>query len=159
MRIALLLLLLVALLPATALALKVRDGDLLFVTAARTGLSGAIDNATATQGQLSFDHVALVAHAGDAAVVLRWCCTPTNTARANNHWQHSLLKQTRSSGRLSCIGSPPRIAQPFPTPSRKRGACWASRTTTPTCRTTTVTTARTSSSAPSACITYLPCNR
>ncbi len=70
MRIALLLLLLVALLPATALALKVRDGDLLFVTAARTGLSGAIDDATATQGKLSFDHVALVAHAGDAAVVL-----------------------------------------------------------------------------------------
>ena len=70
MRIALLLLLLVALLPATALALKVRDGDLLFVTAAHTGLSGAIDDATATQGQPSFDHVALVAHAGDVAVVL-----------------------------------------------------------------------------------------
>jgi hypothetical protein len=70
MRIALLLLLLVALLPATALALKVQDGDLLFVTAARTGLSGAIDDATATQGEPSFDHVALVAHAGDSAVVL-----------------------------------------------------------------------------------------
>ncbi len=70
MRIAPLLLLLIALLPATALALKVHDGDLLFVTAARTGLSGAIDDATGVQGQPSFDHVALVAHAGDAAVVL-----------------------------------------------------------------------------------------
>lgn len=72
MRIAPLLLLLIALLPATALALalKVRDGDLLFVTAAHTGLSGAIDDATGVRGQASFDHVALVAHAGDAAVVL-----------------------------------------------------------------------------------------
>ncbi|XUP37546.1 YiiX/YebB-like N1pC/P60 family cysteine hydrolase (plasmid) [Xanthomonas axonopodis pv. vasculorum] len=70
MRIALLLLMLIALLPATALALKVHDGDLLFVTAAHTGLSGAIDGATGVQGQPSFDHVALVAHAGDAAVVL-----------------------------------------------------------------------------------------
>lgn len=70
MRIAALLLLLVALLPATALARKVQDGDLLFVTAARTGLSGAIDDATATQGEPSFDHVALVAHAGETQVVL-----------------------------------------------------------------------------------------
>ncbi|WP_115558911.1 YiiX/YebB-like N1pC/P60 family cysteine hydrolase [Xanthomonas dyei] len=70
MRIALLLLLLTALLPATAMALKVHDGDLLFVTAARSGLSGAIDDATATQGERSFDHVALVAHAGDTEVVL-----------------------------------------------------------------------------------------
>ncbi|WOB28508.1 MULTISPECIES: YiiX/YebB-like N1pC/P60 family cysteine hydrolase [Xanthomonas] len=70
MRIALLLLLLLALLPATALARKVHDGDLLFVTAARTGLSGAIDDATATQGEPSFDHVALVAHAGNTGVVL-----------------------------------------------------------------------------------------
>ncbi len=70
MRIAPLLLLLIALLPATALALKVRDGDLLFVTAAHTGLSGAIDDATGVRGQASFDHIALVAHAGDAAVVL-----------------------------------------------------------------------------------------
>ncbi|KTF35812.1 YiiX/YebB-like N1pC/P60 family cysteine hydrolase [Xanthomonas vesicatoria] len=70
MRIALLLLLLIALLPATALALDVHEGDLLFVTAARTGLSGAIDDATATQGEPSFDHVALVAHAGDTEVVL-----------------------------------------------------------------------------------------
>ncbi|WP_284160255.1 YiiX/YebB-like N1pC/P60 family cysteine hydrolase [Xanthomonas citri] len=70
MRIAPLLLLLIALLPATALALKVHDGDLLFVTAAHTGLSGAIDDATGVRGQASFDHVALVAHAGDAAVVL-----------------------------------------------------------------------------------------
>ncbi|WP_349657638.1 YiiX/YebB-like N1pC/P60 family cysteine hydrolase [Xanthomonas sp. 10-10] len=71
MRIApVLLLLLIALLPGTALALRVHDGDLLFVTAARTGLSGAIDDATATRGELSFDHVALVAHAGDTQVVL-----------------------------------------------------------------------------------------
>ncbi|WP_115528181.1 MULTISPECIES: YiiX/YebB-like N1pC/P60 family cysteine hydrolase [Xanthomonas] len=70
MRIALLLLLLTALLPATAMARKVHDGDLLFVTTARSGLSGAIDDATATQGERSFDHVALVAHAGDTEVVL-----------------------------------------------------------------------------------------
>ncbi|CAG2084396.1 hypothetical protein XCY_000628 [Xanthomonas euroxanthea] len=59
-----------ALLPATSIAVQLQDGDLLFVTAARTGLSGAIDDATATQGEPSFDHVALVAHAGDTQVVL-----------------------------------------------------------------------------------------
>ncbi len=52
------------------MARKVHDGDLLFVTTARSGLSGAIDDATATQGERSFDHVALVAHAGDTEVVL-----------------------------------------------------------------------------------------
>lgn len=59
-------LLLLALLPTSALALRLHDGDLLFVTAARTGLSGAIDDATATQGAPSFDHVGLVAHDGRA---------------------------------------------------------------------------------------------
>ncbi|NIK40270.1 hypothetical protein FHY12_002595 [Xanthomonas arboricola] len=71
MRIPLLLAVLaLALLPATSIAVELQDGDLLFVTAARTGLSGAIDDATATQGEPSFDHVALVAHAGDTQVVL-----------------------------------------------------------------------------------------
>ncbi|MEQ7421193.1 YiiX/YebB-like N1pC/P60 family cysteine hydrolase [Xanthomonas campestris pv. campestris] len=63
-------LLLLALLPTSALALRLHDGDLLFVTAARTGLSGAIDDATATQGAPSFDHVGLVAHDGRTRVVL-----------------------------------------------------------------------------------------
>ncbi|MCC8690665.1 YiiX/YebB-like N1pC/P60 family cysteine hydrolase [Xanthomonas campestris pv. raphani] len=63
-------LLLLALLPTSALAVRLHDGDLLFVTAARTGLSGAIDDATATQGAPSFDHVGLVAHDGRTRVVL-----------------------------------------------------------------------------------------
>ncbi|PPU37688.1 MULTISPECIES: YiiX/YebB-like N1pC/P60 family cysteine hydrolase [unclassified Xanthomonas] len=70
MRLALLLSLLLALLPVTASALRVHEGDLLFVTAARTGLSGAIDDATARQGAPSFDHVALVAHEGNTQIVL-----------------------------------------------------------------------------------------
>ncbi len=70
MRLALLLIAFVALLPASARALRVQDGDLLFVTAARTGLSGAIDDATARQGAPSFDHVALLAHTGRTQVVL-----------------------------------------------------------------------------------------
>ncbi|WP_379654025.1 YiiX/YebB-like N1pC/P60 family cysteine hydrolase [Pseudoxanthomonas sp. UC19_8] len=49
---------------------RAKDGDLLFVTAARTGLSGAIDDATAKQGQPSYDHVGLVAHDGRTQVVL-----------------------------------------------------------------------------------------
>lgn len=47
-----------------------QDGDLLFVTAAGTGLSGAIDDATAHAAGPSFDHVALVAHDGATPVVL-----------------------------------------------------------------------------------------
>ncbi|MBB3801335.1 hypothetical protein FHR47_001569 [Xanthomonas arboricola] len=70
MRLALLLSLLLALLPVTASALRVHEGDLLFVTAARTGLSGAIDDATARLGAPSFDHVALVAHEGNTQIVL-----------------------------------------------------------------------------------------
>ncbi|KHL54577.1 YiiX/YebB-like N1pC/P60 family cysteine hydrolase [Xanthomonas cannabis] len=70
MRFALLLSLLFALLPVTASALRVHEGDLLFVTAARTGLSGAIDDATARPGAPSFDHVALVAHEGNTQIVL-----------------------------------------------------------------------------------------
>ncbi|TAA23274.1 YiiX/YebB-like N1pC/P60 family cysteine hydrolase [Pseudoxanthomonas winnipegensis] len=56
-------------LPAQA-RVRVQDGDLLFVTAARTGLSGAIDDATGKRGQPSYDHVGLVAHDGRAPVVL-----------------------------------------------------------------------------------------
>ncbi|MBB4133205.1 MULTISPECIES: YiiX/YebB-like N1pC/P60 family cysteine hydrolase [unclassified Xanthomonas] len=71
MRLLLLLALLaLACLPTTSMALQLQDGDLLFVTAARTGLSGAIDDATARQDAPSFDHVALVAGDGDTQVVL-----------------------------------------------------------------------------------------
>ena len=56
-------LLLPALWPAVAMAVDVREGDLLFVTAGRSGLSAAIDDATGKQGAPSFDHVALVASA------------------------------------------------------------------------------------------------
>jgi len=57
-------------LPAAAKGVRVQDGDLLFVTAAATGLSGAINDATARQGAASFDHVALVAHDAHGQVVL-----------------------------------------------------------------------------------------
>ncbi|WP_127168328.1 YiiX/YebB-like N1pC/P60 family cysteine hydrolase [Xanthomonas sp. BRIP62415] len=71
MRILLLLAVLaLALLPATSIAVQLQDGDLLFVTAARTGLSGAIDDATAKQDAPSFDHVALLAHDGTEQVLL-----------------------------------------------------------------------------------------
>ncbi len=63
-------LLLVTALPGAARALRVQDGDLLFVTATTTGLSGAIDDATAREGAPSFDHVALVASDGEDRVVL-----------------------------------------------------------------------------------------
>lgn len=65
-----LLCLLLMLLPCAAAALQVQDGDLLFVTAANTGLSAAIDDATRTDGSTSYDHVALVAHEHASAVVL-----------------------------------------------------------------------------------------
>jgi cell wall-associated NlpC family hydrolase len=60
------LLLLIALLftaaaPAHAANPRAQEGDLLFVTAANTGLSGAIQDATGRQGALNYDHVALVA--------------------------------------------------------------------------------------------------
>jgi hypothetical protein len=72
MRILLLLLslLLTPALPAAAKTLHVQDGDLLFVTAASTGLSGAINDATARQGTVGYDHVALVAHDAGAQIVL-----------------------------------------------------------------------------------------
>ncbi|WP_164276396.1 YiiX/YebB-like N1pC/P60 family cysteine hydrolase [Stenotrophomonas sp. B1-1] len=54
-------LLLPALWPAVALAVEARPGDLLFVSAGQTGLSAAIDDATAREGGTRFDHVALVA--------------------------------------------------------------------------------------------------
>ncbi|MET0290064.1 MAG: YiiX/YebB-like N1pC/P60 family cysteine hydrolase [Pseudoxanthomonas sp.] len=57
-------------LPATAWALRVQDGDLLFVTATHTGLSGAINDATGKQGQLNYDHVALVASDDAGRIVL-----------------------------------------------------------------------------------------
>jgi hypothetical protein len=56
-------------LPAAA-KVRVHEGDLLFVTAATTGLSGAINDATGKQGTTSFDHVALVAHDRAGQVVL-----------------------------------------------------------------------------------------
>lgn len=56
--------------PGLVAALEVREGDLLFVTAGRSGLSAAIDDATGKQGAPSFDHVALVAAAPDGWEVL-----------------------------------------------------------------------------------------
>lgn len=63
-------LLLPALWPALAMAIEVREGDLLFVTAGHGGLSAAIDDATGKQGAPSFDHVALVASAPQGWEVL-----------------------------------------------------------------------------------------
>lgn len=63
-------LLLTAAMPASAADVQARAGDLLFVTAAKAGLSGAIDDATGKQGQASYDHVALVAKDGGTAIVL-----------------------------------------------------------------------------------------
>ena len=59
--------------PAWAASLpasQLQPGDLLFVTASQTGLSGAINDATARQGEVSYDHVGLVASHGDDAQVL-----------------------------------------------------------------------------------------
>ena len=68
-----LLLLLALLLPSlasAASAVQVQEGDLLFVTAARSGLSGAINEATARADAPSFDHVGLVAlRDGNASVL------------------------------------------------------------------------------------------
>ncbi|HDS0947850.1 TPA: hypothetical protein QDZ34_002570 [Stenotrophomonas maltophilia] len=55
---------------ALAAGVEVREGDLLFVTAGHSGLSAAIDDATATQGTTSYDHVALVAHGSEGWQVL-----------------------------------------------------------------------------------------
>lgn len=66
----LLLCLLLMSLPSSAVALRVQDGDLLFVTAANAGLSAAIDDATRTGDSPSYDHVALVAHDQATTVVL-----------------------------------------------------------------------------------------
>lgn len=59
-----------SLLPAQARAAHAEQGDLLFVTAATTGLSGAIHDATSKPGQVSYDHVALVAGEDGHRVVL-----------------------------------------------------------------------------------------
>lgn len=58
------------LLATPAWALRLRDGDLLFVTAANTGLSAAINDATAAAEGPGYDHVALLAHDHATTVVL-----------------------------------------------------------------------------------------
>lgn len=65
-----LLLLIGLLLPGMALAVDVREGDLLFVTAGHSGLSAAIDDATGRKDAPGFDHVALVAAAPQGWQVL-----------------------------------------------------------------------------------------
>lgn len=47
--------------PALAQTVLLRDGDLLFVSAGSSGLSAAIDDATAAAGAPGFDHVGLLA--------------------------------------------------------------------------------------------------
>lgn len=67
----LLVVLVLAGLPAGALAVRLQHGDLLFVSATDTGLSGAIADATGGQAVASFDHVALLdLHAGTGGRVL-----------------------------------------------------------------------------------------
>ena len=70
-------------------ALEVREGDLLFVTAGRSGLSAAIDDATGKQHGPSFDHVALVALASQGWEVL-----------------HADEKGSRRQSRSSSAGTP-----------------------------------------------------
>ena len=73
MRVCLLLVGLLAVLPLQAQILPARQlqsGDLLFVSAATDGLSGAINDATARPDQASYDHVGLVDGDGEQAQVL-----------------------------------------------------------------------------------------
>ncbi|MFC3159217.1 Permuted papain-like amidase enzyme, YaeF/YiiX, C92 family [Chryseobacterium arachidis] len=48
----------------------VRNGDLLFVTAKETGLSGAINNVTQTQKNVSFDHIGILEQTKKGTFVL-----------------------------------------------------------------------------------------
>ncbi|HAO09269.1 MAG TPA: hypothetical protein DCQ50_20335, partial [Chryseobacterium sp.] len=47
-----------------------KNGDLLFVTAKETGLSGAINNVTQKQENASFDHIGIVEKGKDGIFVL-----------------------------------------------------------------------------------------
>ncbi|CAH0280187.1 YiiX/YebB-like N1pC/P60 family cysteine hydrolase [Chryseobacterium sp. Bi04] len=54
----------------TSPTLKLKNGDLLFVTAKETGLSGAINNVTQKQKATSFDHIGIVEKDGNGLFVL-----------------------------------------------------------------------------------------
>lgn len=49
---------------------NLKDGDLLFVTAKETGLSGAINNVTQKQKNTSFDHIGILKKEGNSFFVL-----------------------------------------------------------------------------------------
>lgn len=54
----------------TSQTLGLQNGDLLFVTAKESGLSGAIDNVTKKQENASFDHIGILEKQGRSAYVL-----------------------------------------------------------------------------------------
>ncbi len=50
--------------------MKLQNGDLLFVTAKETGLSGAINNVTQKQKNVSYDHIGIIEKSGNSFFVL-----------------------------------------------------------------------------------------
>lgn len=122
-------LLLPALWPAVAMAVDVHEGDLLFVTAGRSGLSAAIDDATGKQGAPSFDHVALVASTPKGWEVLHADEKGSRRQSLVEFRQEARAKQRQIV--VYRLHAPQQAAIRMRSPPRAR--CWASRTTRRMC--------------------------
>ena len=110
--------------PGVAAALEVREGDLLFVTAGRSGLSAAIDDATG-KGAPSFDHVALVAAAPDGWEVLHADEKGSRRQSLVEFRQDARAKQRQIV--VYRLRAPQQAA--IRMRSRPHARCWANRTT------------------------------
>ncbi|SQB45939.1 YiiX/YebB-like N1pC/P60 family cysteine hydrolase [Chryseobacterium jejuense] len=63
-------------------SIQLQNGDLLFVTAKQTGLSGAINNVTQKQKTASFDHIGILEKEGNKIYVLH--ATPKGGSQKQN---------------------------------------------------------------------------
>jgi hypothetical protein len=111
------------------MAVDVHEGDLLFVTAGRSGLSAAIDDATGKQGAPSFDHVALVAAAPKGWEVLHADEKGSRRQSLVEFRQDARAKQRQIV--VYRLRAPQQARSRMRSPPRAR--CWASRTTRRMC--------------------------
>lgn len=78
----------------TPQTLGLLNGDLLFVTAKESGLSGAIDNVTKKQKNASFDHIGILEKQGKSAYVLH--AAPQGGSQKQN--LNAFLKDQKDDG-------------------------------------------------------------
>lgn len=102
---------------------SLKNGDLLFVTAKETGLSGAINNVTQKQETASFDHIGILEKEGNKMFVLH--AAPKGGSQKQD-FKDFIKDQKEDGQRVVVYRLKPEYQKAIPKALQKQIQCWVS---------------------------------